>query len=191
MIPRPLLLLVPLLLLTATSVPLRGADPVETLDQALAATESVPGPERGSCTEQAGIERFRDFLEHLDEQSAIDKTTTVYARDAYLDDTLKTVRGNEAIRDYFVKTAQGLDGMVVRFDDLAVSGRNYYFRWTMGTRMKHLARGRNIRTTGVTLVRFDREGKVILHQDYWDSARGVWDHVPGIGAVIRGIRSRL
>lgn len=189
MIARPLLPLCCLLLLAA--LPLRGDDAVDSLNRALAATESVPGPARGSCTEQAGIDRFQEFLEHLDEQSAREKTSTVYARDAYLDDTLKTLRGSDAIRDYFVKTARGLDGMSVRFDDLAVSGRNYYFRWTMETRMKHLARGRAVRTTGVTLVRFNREGQVILHQDYWDSARGVWEHVPAVGSAIRWIRSRL
>ena len=79
----------------------------------------------------------------------------------------------------------------VTFDDVATSGRNYYFRWTMETRMKNLAKGKTIRTIGVTLVRFDREGRVILHQDFWDSAQGVWDHVPLIGPTIRWIQSQL
>jgi len=77
------------------------------------------------------------------------------------------------------------------FDDVAISGNNYYFRWTMETRMKHLARGKTIRTIGVTLVRFDPEGRVLLHQDFWDSAQGVWDQVPVLGSVIRWIQSQL
>ena len=81
--------------------------------------------------------------------------------------------------------------MTVIFDDVAVSGRNYYFRWTMDTRMKNLAHGKTVRTIGITMVRFDSEGRVILHQDFWDSAQGVWEHVPVMGGVIRWIRTKI
>jgi hypothetical protein len=165
--------------------------PAGAFDQALAQTDVIQGPARGSCTEEVAIRRFEDFLAHLDEKTARDQTEKVYAPDAFLNDTLKTIHGSPAIRDYFIKTAKGLDSMTVTFDDVALSGRNYYFRWTMDTRMKNLARGKTVRTIGVTLVRFDREGRVILHQDFWDSAQGVWEHVPGIGGVIRWIRAKI
>jgi hypothetical protein len=157
----------------------------------MAATADVQGPARGSCTEQAAIDRFEGFLSNLNEKTATEETTTVYAPDAYLNDTLKTLHGSAAIREYFIRTARGLESMKVTFDDLAVSGRNYYFRWTMDTRMKHLAQGKTIRTIGVTLVRFDPQGRVILHQDFWDSAQGVWDHVPVLGTMIRWIQSKI
>lgn len=153
-----------------------------------AAIQPIP---RGSRSETEAIGRFERFLSHLDEKTAREETEKVYAPDAYLNDTLKTVHGSPAIRDYFIKTAQGLESMTVRFDDLAVSGNNYYVRWTMETRMKNLAQGKTVRTIGVTLVRFDSKGRVLVHQDFWDSAQGVWDHVPGVGSVIRWIRSRL
>jgi hypothetical protein len=179
----------PLVLLSLMSASANEA--VSSFQQALEQTEKVQGPERGSCTEQAGIRRFEDFLAHLDEKTARENTEKVYAPDAYLNDTLKTIHGAPAIRDYFIKTAKGLDSMTVTFDDLAVSGRNYYFRWTMDTRMKNLARGKNVRTIGITMVRFDSEGRVILHQDFWDSAQGVWEHVPVMGGVIRWIRTKI
>lgn len=166
-------------------------NPVGAFDQALAQTDGIQGPARGSCTEQVAIRRFEGFLAHLDEKTARHETEKVYAPDAFLNDTLKTIHGAPAIRDYLIKTAKGLDSMTVTFDDVAVSGRNYYFRWTMDTRMKNLARGKTVRTIGVTLVRFDGEGRVILHQDFWDSAQGVWEHVPGVGAAIRWIRAKL
>jgi hypothetical protein len=179
----------PIVLLSLMSASANEA--VSLFQQALEQTEKVQGPERGSCTEQAGIRRFEDFLAHLDEKTAREDTEKVYAPDAYLNDTLKTIHGAPAIRDYFIKTAKGLDSMTVTFDDLAVSGRNYYFRWTMDTRMKNLARGKTVRTIGITLVRFDSEGRVILHQDFWDSAQGVWEHVPVMGSVIRWIRTKI
>ena len=95
--------------------------------------------------------------------------------------------GTQVVTNSFGPT----NSMTVTFDDVAVSGQNYYFRWTMDTRMKHLAQGKNVRTIGVTMVRFDPQGRVILHQDFWDSAQGVWNHVPGVGAAIRWIQSKI
>ena len=169
----------------------QAQNPVASFNEAMAATAAVQGPSRGSAAEKAAIARFEEFLGHLDEKTARNETEKVYAPDAYLNDTLKTLHGTPAIRDYFIKTAEGLDSMTVTFDDLAVSGRNYYFRWTMDTRMKHLAKGKTVRTIGVTLVRFDPQGRVLIHQDFWDSAQGVWDHVPVLGSVIRWIQGKI
>jgi hypothetical protein len=180
-----------LLLTAACTIAAPPGDPVNSFAEVMAGTAEVQGPPRGSQGEKEAIARFENFLSHLDEKTAREETEKVYAPDAYLNDTLKTVHGSPAIRDYFVRTARGLDGMVVRFDDVAVSGNTYYFRWTMETRMKNLSRGKTVRTIGVSLVRFDSKGRVLVHQDFWDSAQGVWEHVPGIGSAIRWIRSRI
>ena len=186
----PLLLTGSLALLLLNSNP-SAADPVADFQQALTRTSSIQGPARGSAAEKDAVARFENFLAHLDEQTAREQTERVYAPEAFLNDTLKTIHGAPAIRDYFIKTARGLDSMSVAFDDVAVSGHNYYFRWVMETRMKHLAPGKTIRTIGVTMVRFDPEGRVLIHQDFWDSAQGVWDHVPVMGSVIRWIQSKI
>lgn len=194
LLPNPLSMLLltlfalPLIRLSAAPPP---ATPVEAFQQAEKETDHVQGPPRGSAAEKEAISRFERFLGHLDEKVAREQTEKVYAPNAFLNDTLKTLHGSPAIRDYFIKTARGLDSMTVTFDDVAVSGQNYYFRWTMDTRMKHLAHGKNVRTIGVTMVRFDPQGRVILHQDFWDSAQGVWDHVPLLGTVIRWIQSKI
>ena len=185
-----LTLLLSLLPWTAsTADPLSSS--VSSFQEAMASTASIQSPPRGSIAEKEAISRFENFLGHLDEKTARDETTKVYAPEAFLNDTLKTVHSSAAIRDYFIKTAQGLDSMIVTFDEVAVSGHNYYFRWTMDTRMKHLAKGRNVRTIGVTLVRFDPQGRVLIHQDFWDSAQGVWDHVPVLSSMMRWIQSKI
>ena len=164
---------------------------VASFQVALAATGAVKGPPQGTFEEKEAIRRFERFLGNLDEKTAREETEAVYAPNAFLNDTLKTIHGSPAIRDYFIRTARGLKSMKVTFDDVAVSGQNYYFRWTMETQMKNLAPGRTVRTIGVTLIRFDREGRVVLHQDFWDSAQGVWEHVPVMGSVLRWIRSKI
>jgi hypothetical protein len=43
----------------------------------------------------------------------------------------------------------------------------------------------------MTHVRFDPEGLVTLHQDYWDAGAGLYEHMPVLGRLIGAIRARL
>ncbi len=61
----------------------------------------------------------------------------------------------------------------------------------MDVRYRKFHRGKTVRTIGMTHVRFNPEGQVILHQDYWDSAAGLFEYVPVVGGGIRLIKSRL
>ena len=69
--------------------------------------------------------------------------------------------------------------------------RLYHFRRVMDTWLKKVAKGETLRTIGISIVRFDAEGRVLVHQDYWDSAAGLFDHVPVVGWGTRTIRARL
>ena len=152
---------------------------------------SHPGADLRGAKEDAAVRRFQDFLSAFTEEKLRRDTRRVYAQDAYLNDTLKTLRGSAAIEEYFLGTLANTESITVTFSDVARSGNEYYFRWVMDVRFKKFQRGETIRTIGMTHVRFNREGQVILHQDYWDSAQGLFEHVPVIGTGIQLIKSRL
>lgn len=40
-------------------------------------------------------------------------------------------------------------------------------------------------------VRFDAAGQVVLHQDFWDSAGGLFKQVPALGWMLRRAKSSL
>ena len=145
----------------------------------------------GSAEEKAAITRFSDFLCSLTPEGVKDKTRQVYAEDAYLNDTLKEVRGVANIEAYFLKTAQAATRITVQVHDVAASGGNYYFRWTMEIVHPKLAAGRPTLSIGMSHVRFDPQGKVVLHQDYWDSGSGFYAHLPVLGRLINWVKGRL
>ena len=64
---------------------------------------------------------------------------------------------------------------------------------SLGTtiRFKRLAGGEDTRSVGMTHVRFDSAGKVVLHQDFWDSTGGFFEHVPVLGWMLRRVKNRL
>jgi hypothetical protein len=40
-------------------------------------------------------------------------------------------------------------------------------------------------------LRFDADGRVALHHDFWNAAEGLYQYVPVLGAGIRAIQRRL
>ena len=152
---------------------------------------SHPGADLRGPGEKEAIFRFQSFLATFAEDTLRRDTTAVYAPDAWFNDTLKTVRGAEAIRAYYLGTIANTESITVEFTDVARSDNDYYFRWVMDVRFRAFARGRTVRTIGMTHVRFDANGRVLLHQDYWDSTQGFFEYVPVIGPVIRAIKNRI
>ncbi|MGC1478910.1 MAG: nuclear transport factor 2 family protein, partial [Chthoniobacterales bacterium] len=114
-----------------------------------------------------------------------------YAPDAFFNDTLKTVRGNEALEEYFLETAKNAKKVQATVQDVAVSGDNYYLRWVMDVEFAKFKKGQTIRTIGITHLRFDDQGRITLHQDFWDPAAGLYEHIPVLGGAIRAIQSRF
>lgn len=162
---------------------------VAAFQEALQASEGGPAP--GSEAERAGLARIQAFLADLSPENVRANTKNVYAANAYFNDTLKTVRGAEAIEAYLRHTAETVTSISVAFDDVMRSGEDHYLRWHMDFQAPKLSKGEVIRTIGISQIRFDREGKVTFHQDYWDSSAGLFEHLPVSNQMINLVRKRL
>jgi hypothetical protein len=158
---------------------------------ALQHVDAIKTVQHGSASEKAAIERFENFLSEMTAEKVRAQTKDVYAADAFLNDTLKTLHGADEIQAYFLATMDNAESVIVRFEDVAEVNGNYYFRWVMDVKFRKFKKGQTIRTIGVTHIRFNEEGKVVMHQDYWDSAAGLYEHVSVVGGMIRWIRGRL
>lgn len=174
----------------STEVP-SGAEHAAAYEAALERTAGVTPPPPGSAAEAAAIERLRGFFRDLTPETVRAMSGQVYAADAWFNDTLKTIRGGEAIEAYFLKTAESAEAVEVEFRDVARSGDEFYVRWRMTMRVGALRGGEPLVSWGMTHFRFDEAGRVVLHQDYWDAAGGLYEHIPVVGGVLRAIRGHL
>lgn len=114
-----------------------------------------------------------------------------YADDAYFQDTLKAVRGIDAIEEYMAESADQCESCTVDFEDVVASGLDVYMRWTMHIRFKKLRRGTTCSSIGMTQLRFDENGRVLMHQDFWDSGANVFELIPVLGGLIRFVKRRI
>lgn len=150
------------------------------------------GLEEGGPGEQAALVRFKKFLQGIGDVKFVrDQTLKVYAADAYLDDTLVVHHGASEIEAYFVKTSETMKSYQVTIDDVARSGDNYYVRWTMIFSAPALSGGQPVHSIGISNIRFNREGRVEFHQDFWDSGKNFYAHLPVVGGAVGFVRKRL
>lgn len=148
-------------------------------------------PSPSAAVVDRGVENFKTFFGNMSEESVRTLTRKTYAPDIFFNDSLKTVRGVDALEHYFLETVKNAESVRATVEDVSVSGDNVYLRWTMEIRFAKFKRGQTFRSIGVTHLRFDDEGLILLHQDYWDSTSGFFEHVPGLGGILRAIKSRL
>ncbi|MFT6180391.1 MAG: hypothetical protein ACJAQT_001603 [Akkermansiaceae bacterium] len=150
------------------------------------------GPAPGTPEEKSAIKTFTDFLKNVGDKEYIkNETAKAYAENAYLDDTIVTHYGPEEIKNYFVQTAETMTQFEVNILDTARSGSDHYIRWEMIFSAPKLGGGEPIHSVGMSQVRFDSEGKVAFHQDFWDSGKNIYGKIPVVGGLISIIRNRM
>jgi hypothetical protein len=149
------------------------------------------GPSPDSAEAKLAIERFAELFSDLTEERVREQIRKVYAVDVYFNDTLKEVKGLDALTEYMAESARAVESCRVQLDDVAVSEGNFYVRWRMEIRFRQFKKGAVTTSIGMSHLRLDDDGKIALHQDYWDATSGLFEHVPLLGYVIRKIKSRL
>lgn len=147
---------------------------------------------RGSAQEADALRRFGRFFADFSPDKVERLVDQTYAADVWFNDTLKTVHGRDALRGYLKHSADAVQSCRVEIlDTLSNDSGDYYVRWTMVIRFKRFKPKQDTQTIGISHLRFNAEGLVVLHQDYWDSTAGLFEHIPLLGAGIRAIKRRV
>jgi steroid delta-isomerase len=166
---------------------------METLQALTQARRDHPDSfDAGSASESAALERFTAFFSSLAPDRVASLLDATYAPDVFFDDTLKSVRGSAALKTYLSHSADAVEQCRVWIEETTRTQEGEYLvRWRMMIRFKRFRRGVDTWTIGISHLRFASDGRVVYHQDYWNAAAGLFQHLPVIGAVIRWIQRRL
>jgi len=159
---------------------------------ALTATAEKRQGSEGSSGEavRAGLELFKRVFSEFTPEAIRARAAGVYATDAYFNDQLKELHGAAEIAPYLARSAELLASWSIRFDDLVEGDREFYLRWEMTFATKSGGKPPVV-APGISHLRFDAEGKVILQQDFWDSTAGIFERIPVLGGAIRAVKRRI
>jgi hypothetical protein len=123
--------------------------------------------------------------------SLADQIAKTYAEKLFFNDTLVTLHNRKELLTYLQHTQQQLDSMSFEVLGIQEKGDDVFMRWIMNTRFTVMGQSRNVYSIGMSHLRFNSEGKIILHQDYWDSMQGFYQHLPIIGGLLQWIKNGL
>lgn len=166
---------------------------MDTLDELQRIRRQHPAPpSAGSPAEAQAIARFAAFFSSFAPGRVEQLLDETYAADVYFNDTLKAVQGREALSHYLGQSAAAVEDCRVEIQEVTRTAHDEHLvRWTMMIRFKRFQRGRDTWTVGMSHLRFDAHGKVLYHQDYWNAADGIFQHIPVLGGLIKAIKRRL
>ena len=148
----------------------------------------------GGTAPQNDAEAVKGFIEvfnqvqHGDVASIINET---YAETLYFNDTFRTITDRNELIEYMQQTGQQVERLEVQIEDIAMSKQDVYVRWVMRMQFSVMGKKVDSESIGISQLRFDADGKIILHQDFWDGVDGFYQYLPIIGYSLRKIRNQL
>lgn len=135
---------------------------------------------------QSPARRLARFYETLT-PAALPGLDQLYAPDARFKDPFNEVAGTAAIGRIFAHMFATAEAPRFEVTDCIEQGEQAMLGWEF----HFVLRGRALIVRGVTHLRFDADGRVVLHRDYWDAAEELYEQLPLLGGVMRLIKRRL
>ena len=186
-IKRALMLTVASLLITACAnkPPTAESNYADAYLQALTVIDGAPAKSGEELTP------FISAISDLKQPNFKQGLEQVYAEELYFNDTLHSYTTRDELVEYLVATAERVESTVVEVQDIVTAGNDYYLRWLMTIEFEVSGQKKISKSIGMTHIRLNQQGQVVLHQDYWDNVQGLYRHIPFVGYVISKVQARL
>ena len=136
--------------------------------------------------DDAALARLARFYETLTPQS-LAQIERIYAPDARFKDPFNDIRGLAAITRVFEHMFTQLDEPRFVVTSRVAQGAEAFLVWEMQFRFQRYVAGPQV-IRGATHIRFDADGMVVLHRDYWDAAEELYEKLPLLGRFMRVLR---
>jgi SnoaL-like domain len=174
-----------------TVVLLLSLSACETVEKDSLAEYLINTPADPSVKLNPRIKPFINLYKQLEDKELVDNIAKAYAEKIYFNDTVVTLHERSELQKYLQNTQEALDAMSFEVLETYEKNNDVLARWSMRTQFTILGQHRDVHSLGISHLRFDKDGKIILHQDYWDSTQGFYQHIPVIGGLLRWIKSGL
>ncbi len=131
---------------------------------------------------------FQDLFNSLDARN-LHRLGEVYADHVVFEDPLHRVEGLPALTEYFQRMYKGVAEIRFDFEDVMQDDEGAMLTWVMHMRHARLRPGELLSLPGASHIRF--EERIHYHRDYFDAGALLYERLPVIGGLIRGIKGRV
>ncbi|CZF84214.1 MULTISPECIES: nuclear transport factor 2 family protein [Grimontia] len=114
----------------------------------------------------------------------------IYSEDVVFEDPAHRIEGYDNLSRYFETMYANVTDCRFDIHDHAVNGEVAFISWTMTLSHPKLEGGAERAVNGCTRLVL-KEGRVILHRDYFDLGEMLYEALPVLGIAVRIIKKRL
>ena len=138
------------------------------------------------CAHQASLARLVAFFETI-APDTVGQLASVYTDDVYFKDPFNEVRGLPAVSRIFAHMFTQVDAPRFVVTGRVLQGDQAFLTWDFLFRMKRFSdEVQCIR--GATHLKFAADGRANFHRDYWDAAEELYEKLPLLGSMMRGLK---
>ena len=180
-----------LLIVALSTTACAGRSGSENPSYPAAYREALIETEQSARVRNEDLELFIKFLESIGTPGSAKAASELYSENIHFSDALILTKDKQVIVKHFSDLEAAGNQVKVTMHQKLVSGNDIFLVWSMEARFTPIRREMISDSLGVTHLRFDEDGKVILHQDFWDSTEGFFRHIPVLGSVVNSVKRRV
>lgn len=136
----------------------------------------------------AWVEPVVQFFETISPES-VARIPQLYAADAVFKDPFNAVQGEAHIRHIFQHMFQQVEAPRFHVLQVVEQGNDAFLVWDFEYRLKPLGQAMTIH--GSSHLRFDEQGRIAYHRDYWDAAEELYEKLPLLGGLMRLLKKQV
>lgn len=146
-------------------------------------------PEVGSVQERLMLKRVEDLYTNYTYENLQNSFPKVYAETIYFRDAFKQYNRLDDLLPYMLKGLQAVSGVQFAFNHIMRSKGEFFIEWTMSIQFK--GKDAYESSIGMSRFRFNSDGQVIFHQDYWDPTSLIYQKIPIAKQLIQFVQKRI
>lgn len=134
----------------------------------------------------ANLEKLIAFFESIS-LDTVDQLHAVYTEEVVFKDPFNEVRGLAQVTRIFTHMFSQVDQPRFIVTTHVLQGDQAFLTWDFLFRMKRFSSQEQC-IRGATHLRFAPDGRACLHRDYWDAAEELYEKLPLLGSLMRGLK---
>lgn len=135
------------------------------------------------------LQRYAEFWESLSPDT-VERARDLVSPDIRFRDPFNDLRGIRPFLGMIYKMFEDLADLQFRVTEASRSERLGFINWRMTFKVKMLPGDKLREIEGVTRARFDEEGRVYEHVDFWDGIP-ILEGIPVAGLLVSGLKRLL
>jgi steroid Delta-isomerase len=136
------------------------------------------------------LDALAQFFTTLSQES-LPQLRDFYAADAFFKDPFNEVQKVADIEHIFSEMFVSLHAPKFVIHSQIAQGNEAFLIWDFHFRIKKYQPNLEQKIRGSSHLKFDEQGRVNYHRDYWDAAEELYEKLPLIGIIMRFMKRRV